>query len=333
MKRSTKVLRDTLKRYSVAYGVVILISIINIIVFWLYNIFAEPLIYSSIIGFVVVVILTLLSFFIGLKKASEREQLVSNESGVWAYDLNPETLAEEDYCAMLNKAVSKLSELDMKSDSERQEMVDYYTHWVHQIKTPISVMRLNLKSNDTEENRELLSELFRIERYVDMVLQYIRLDAKSNDLVIGKYSLDDIIRESIRKYASQFIASKVRLEYEGTDKEVITDRKWLSCIIEQILSNAIKYAPEGKVTIEVIGDAEVVIRDDGIGISVEDLPRIFEKGYTGNNGREGLNSSGLGLYLSKRAADKINVPIKVNSEPSKGTSFILDLSKSDILRD
>lgn len=333
MKRSVSVLKDTLKQFTIAFAVFILITVIDAVVFWLYESIFEPLVYASLVCLAGLVVLFIFYFLINFQQASEREHLKSTDEREWGNNLNPKTLAEEDYCEMLGSVLKKFTEYDFATETEKQNMLDYYTNWVHQIKTPISVMRLELKGNDTEENRVLLGELFRIERYVDMVLQYIRLDSKTNDLVIGKYPLDEIIRECIRKYASQFISAKVKLEYEGTDREVVTDRKWLACIIEQLLSNAVKYAPEGKVEIKVTDDNKIIIKDNGIGIRPEDLPRIFEKGYTGNNGRLGMNSSGLGLYLSKKAADKIGVPISVKSELSKGTEFTLDLSKREVLKD
>ena len=332
MKRTTNVFVDTLKQFAIVIAVVILITAINAVVFWLYNVIFEPFIYSVVLGFAVVLILFIIKFAINLKKASEREHISKSNEGEWSNNLMPETLAEQDYCEMLNGVLRKLSEYDIEVESERQEMLDYYTSWVHQIKTPISVMRLQLKSEDTEKNRDLLVELFRIERYVDMVLQYIRLDSKSNDLVITQYPLDEIIRESIRKYASQFIASKVRLEYNGTDKEVVTDRKWLSCIIEQLLSNAVKYAPEGKVIIEVTDDLKLHVKDNGIGISPEDLPRVFEKGYTGYRGREDKHASGIGLFLCKKICDNLGVTIWAESKVGEGTTIFLDLSqKKDVL--
>ncbi len=333
MKRSVRVFLDTLKQFSAAFFLLVLLIVTNAVIFWLYGIVKEPLIYSSLVCTSFVLTVFIIKYLLNVKASNKIEQIKNSDEREWARLLEPHTLSESDYHMMIGKLDRKLDELTATVDSDRQEMLDYYTGWVHQIKTPISVMRLDLMSNDTKENRELLSELFRIERYVDMVLQYIRLGSPSNDLLIKNEKLDDIIRECIRKYASQFIASKVRVIYDGTDKEVVTDRKWLSVIIEQILSNAVKYAPEGMVEITVTDDLKLIIRDNGIGISKEDLPRIFEKGYTGNNGRLGNNASGLGLYLTKKAADKIQVPVTAESELSKGTSFILDLKRQDMLYD
>lgn len=186
-------------------------------------------------------------------------------------------------------------------------------------------MKLKL-SEDTVENRALSAQLLRIEQYADMVLQYIRLGSESNDLVINEYSLDDLVKESVRRIIPLFVEKKLRLEYGGTDLKIITDRKWFCCIMEQLLSNAVKYTPEGRVKISV-EDSSLVISDTGIGIAAEDLPRIFELGFTGNNGRTGRRSSGLGLYLVKKASDMLSIPVKVHSAPGKGTVFVLELDQ------
>lgn len=238
----------------------------------------------------------------------------------------PETLAEQDYQEMVAALARRCNELSTAFRAEQQNSLDYYTTWAHQIKTPMAVMQMILKAEDTEEHRELSAELFRIEQYVEMALSYIRLGSETNDFVFQEYALDDLIRQSIRKYAPQFIRRKIRLIYEPTEVTVLTDEKWLCFILEQLLSNAVKYTYQGSVTISVSPEKVMTIRDTGIGIASEDLPRIFEKGFTGYNGRTGKKSTGLGLYLCKQAADKLGIRISAVSQPGKGTSFSLDLS-------
>ena len=184
-------------------------------------------------------------------------------------------------------------------------------------------MKLKL-SGDSPENRLLLAELLRIEQYADMALQYIRLSGETNDLVLREYSLDELIRESVRKFAPLFLEKKLRLDFAPTEKTLITDKKWFGCILDQLISNAVKYTPSGTVSIG-IGDGFLCISDTGIGIAPEDMPRIFERGYTGLNGRVGQKSSGLGLYLAKKAADMLALPLKAESETGEGSRFMLDL--------
>lgn len=201
---------------------------------------------------------------------------------------------------------------------------------MHQIKTPISVMRMVLQSEDTKEHRELAAELFRIEQYVEMVLGYLRLNSESSDYVFQEYKLDTIIKQAVHKYASQFVRKRIQLRYEPTEITVLTDEKWLLFIIEQLLSNAIKYTHEGSITITVTPDKIIKISDTGIGIAAEDIPRIFEKGFTGYNGRADKKSTGLGLYLCRTAADRLSHKISVQSEAGTGTVFAVDLKENKV---
>ena len=206
---------------------------------------------------------------------------------------------------MIGALSAEINQLQTGFSVKKQADNDYYTAWVHQIKTPIATMKLLLSEN-SEEHRALSAELFRIEQYVEMVLDYIRLESDVNDLVIKEYALDEMIRESLHKFAPQFILRKLKLAYKPTDQVVVTDKKWLTFILDQLISNAIKYTPEGEIRVSVEGN-KVKISDTGIGIAPEDIPRIFEKGYTGANGRIGQKSSGLGLFLSKKAANLLSV--------------------------
>ncbi len=230
---------------------------------------------------------------------------------------------------ILQEIITKLSEISNDNITHlkniQQDSMEYFTVWVHQIKTPISAMQMILQSEDTDENRVLLSELFRIEQYAEMALYYLRLDSTSTDFVIGRYNIDSIVKRAVHRYAPQFIGRKIRLVYVPVSAEVLTDEKWLLFIIEQLLSNAVKYTIKGTVTL-TFADNILTVADTGIGISPEDLPRIFEKGYTGMSGRRDRKSTGLGLYLCKRSADKLGHKLSVKSEVGKGTEFYIDLS-------
>lgn len=209
------------------------------------------------------------------------------------------------------------------------DMVDYYTMWVHQIKTPIASMHLILQKEDSEDSRRLRAELFRVEQYVQMVLCFLRLDSDFTDYVIKEYRVDDIIRPAVRRLAPQFIMKKLSLEYEQTDEVALTDEKWLSFVVEQVLSNAVKYTSVGSISIKCDGD-RLVISDTGIGIAAEDLPRIFDKGYTGFNGRADRKASGIGLYLCRRICDNLGHSIKVESVPGHGTTIIIGLERDKL---
>lgn len=191
-------------------------------------------------------------------------------------------------------------------------------------------MRLTLEGSDSPESRKLSAELGRIERYVEMALVYLRLDSESSDYVIREFELDPFIRRSVKKFAGEFISKRLSLELEPSGASVVSDEKWLAFVVEQVLSNSLKYTREGSVRIYLAEPKTLCIRDTGIGIAPEDLPRIFDKGYTGLNGRADLRASGLGLYLCRRVCRKFGHEISAVSAPGKGTEIRIDLSSYDL---
>lgn len=298
-------------------------------VFSLYDLDTEAVLYACALCIPFAAVGLTISFLRFRKKYIQRSRLIENITLITEPLPEPGSPLEELYTEMLEKLRTFSYDIQNRYQQERNDSIDYYTTWVHQIKTPISVMQMILQSEDTEEYRELSAELFRIEQYVEMVLYWFRLDSKENDLVIEKISLDRLIRRAVRKYATQFIRKKIGIVYEGTDITVLTDEKWLLFILEQLLSNAVKYTEAGSVSVSV-EDNTIRITDTGIGIAPEDLPRIFEKGYTGYNGRADRKSTGLGLYLCKKAADKLSHKLYAESEIAKGSSFYVDLNTENI---
>lgn len=300
-------------------------GIFFVVVFAMYGLDARAAVYPFLIS-AVFGILFLISGFLRYRKKHEDLKRIGLGIMPFADGLPDEAgLLEEDYQKLIVRIEKTYREKKDEWEASRRDMEDYYATWVHQIKAPIAVMRVMLQQEDTKENRDLAAELFRIEQYVEMALYYVRLGDGASDLMIQEYDLDDIIRKAIRKYAGQFIRRKIRLVYKGTDQKVITDEKWLSFIIEQILSNAVKYTAEGSVVIEADDEKHLSVTDTGIGISPEDLPRIFEKGYTGYNGRLDKKSTGIGLYLCRMAADMLGHKLTVKSEPGKGSRFTVHL--------
>ena len=297
-------------------------------VFALYGIRMEaawyPILITALFGMIM-----LAAGFVRYDKRRRNMERILSSDGIFpdAADILPkaESLEEEDYHELLGKMEAAFRKKKGEWDASRRDMDDYYATWVHQIKAPIAVMKVMLQQEDTPENRELSAELFRVEQYAEMALCYVRLGEGASDLVIQEYDLDTIIRKAVRKYAGQFIRRRIRLVYEGTAVRVITDEKWLSFIIEQLLSNAVKYTSEGSVTIAVGDGKKLSVTDTGIGISPEDMPRIFEKGYTGYNGRLDKKSTGIGLYLCRKAAEKLGHVLTAESEPGKGSRFTIDL--------
>ena len=241
----------------------------------------------------------------------------------------PENLIEEDYRQLIRALGEEKQRQASAMDLRMSDMQDYFTLWAHQIKTPIAAMRLILQTKPENSAMEIEGELFRVEQYVEMVLNYLRLDSDSTDFVFRTCALDDIIRQCVRKYAKQFIRKRIRLEYEGTALQVLTDEKWLCFVIEQILSNALKYTSAGSIRIFTQGET-LVIADTGMGIAPEDLPRVFEKGYTGYNGRTDKKATGIGLYLCKRILNRLGHEISISAQVGKGTRVSIDLSREEL---
>ena len=215
-------------------------------------------------------------------------------------------------------------------ENRYQTRMEYYTLWAHQIKTPIASMRLQLQNEDSPFARRLTAELFRIEQYVEMAMAFLRLDSDATDYVIREQPLDPILRGAIRKFAGEFIDRRLKLQYEPVSVSVLTDEKWLSFVIEQLLSNALKYTPSGSVSLYMETPLTLCIRDTGIGIAAEDLPRIFEPGFTGGNGRLDKRASGIGLYLCRRVCERLGHRIQVESAPGQGTCVRLDLTHYEL---
>lgn len=218
---------------------------------------------------------------------------------------------------------------DQNAESFR-DMVDYYTVWAHQIKTPITSMHLTLEREDTPETRKLTGDLRQIQRYVDMVMAYLRLGSEQSDYVFRECELDAILRECAAEYASEFIDRGLALDLHETGKRVVTDEKWLSFLLGQVLSNALKYTRKGGISIYMEPSGTLCVQDTGIGIDEADLPRVFEKGYTGLNGRRDARASGLGLYLVKRVAGSLGIGVSIESKPGEGTCVKLDLRQYEL---
>ena len=304
----------------------LIIGIFYFILF-LYNALLDAINYAAILSLSLLVIYTVIDFYRFYKQRTQLEYILSLDN-IYMSDLPlPRTAIEEYYHELLTKVDHLHKELQNQNDDHYHDMLDYFTLWVHQIKTPISALRLLVQLQEEPQN-DLLLQIFKIEQYVDMVLHYIKIDHMSSDLSIKEYALDPILNEVIKKQATFFIQKKIKLNKEPIQRTILTDEKWISFVIEQILSNALKYTKEGMIHIYE-KDEVLYIEDTGIGIKPEDLPRVFEKGFTGYNGRTDKKSTGIGLYLCKSIVDKLNHRIYISSEVSKGTKIFLNLNRDD----
>lgn len=346
------------------------------VIFYLYDLPLEAVLYAALLSFC----LLALAAVIGFLSFYRRHCALLDARSRITLDSDclppPRGRIETDYAQLVEIVLRDRAAEISKADAFRSDMTDYYSTWVHQIKTPLAAMRLVLQSGfptQTEEQEyafdalrdELLEELLKTEQYVDMALQYLRLDSESSDFVFREYDLDDIIRQAVRKFSGMFIRKRIMLDYTGTGIRAVTDEKWLLFVIEQILSNALKYTSSGTISIYAEyseaavrrmqecrtpggtkkgeeaegaeqGRAEgqtpdiLVIADTGIGIASEDLNRVFEKGFTGYNGRRNKKSTGIGLYLSKRILDKLSHSIEIESEPGNGTRVKIGLYRYEL---
>ena len=235
-------------------------------------------------------------------------------------------LREELYQELLRELLADRQEAVSEADRRQREALDYYTLWIHQIKTPIAAMGLLLE--DTDRDRELKAELFRVEQYAQLALSYLRLGSESTDYVIRETDVGGVVRQAARKYAPLFIRGRVSLEVEEMDLRALTDEKWLQLVVEQALSNAVKYAPGGHVRVYAREGDWLIIEDDGVGIAPEDLPRIFEKGFTGGNGRLEKRSTGIGLHLCREICRRLGHTITAVSEPGRGTRITIGLART-----
>lgn len=236
---------------------------------------------------------------------------------------------EQEYQNLLHLLLEEKNRKENEWQKKERDLSEYYTMWVHQIKTPIAALKLLLEEKNTEgENVEELGELFSIEQYVKMALQYTKLDGETTDFVFQRVPLDKVVRQAVRQYARQFIHKKIRLEYEEIDVSVLTDEKWLEFVLEQLLSNAIKYTERGSITISMENDC-LVIADTGIGIRAEDIPRVTERGYTGYNGHADKRSTGIGLYLCQRILKKLGHSFSIESKEGEGTRVLIGFAADD----
>lgn len=308
----------------------ILMSCIFLCVFALYHLPIAAVLYPVGLCSILSIFLCYTDYKKAKKKHEKLLELQSLSAELIQDFPGAESIAEQDYQKLVQFLCEAQAVLVTKMNGSYTDMIEYYTIWAHQIKTPIASMRLHLQNEDTDVSRQLSEDLQRVEQYVEMVLAFLRLDTESTDYVIKEQNLDEIVRGAVKKFSTSFIRKKLRLIYEPINISVITDEKWLSFVVEQVLSNALKYTREGSITIYPETPKKLCIKDTGIGIAPEDLPRIFENGYTGYNGRADKKASGIGMYLCKRICDKLGHSIYIASEPDIGTVVTIDLEQKKL---
>lgn len=240
--------------------------------------------------------------------------------------------ADRLYIEKMHVLLERLKESENLHAERQSDQLDYFTLWLHQIKTPISAISLLTQSSKAKEAKQVSQELVRLEDYTHMALNYIKLEEPGTDLELSLVDLDDIIKKAIKKYSILFIYKGIRLDYHPTGMQVLSDGKWLQNLLEQILSNSLKYTPEGTISIyrDPAHAETLIIEDTGIGIRSEDLPKIFNKGYSGMNGRLHEKSTGLGLFLSKKICQRLGHRLAIDSKPGEGTRVGIGMAREDL---
>ncbi len=297
----------------------------------LYNVPIQAILYPSLLC-VLLLLYYLCSAYLRLRAKYKQLQTLCASLPL-VPETRPEATTVEDamYQALLAQLLEKQKTQTYQAQQAHSEMTQYYTTWVHQIKTPIAALHLLLQTDDSAHGRNCKQELLRVEQYVEMVLAYLRLNTASTDYLLKPYDIDAIIRQALRRFSTIFIEKKLKLSYQPSAVNIITDEKWLLFVIEQVLSNALKYTPVGG-TISISMENEcLTIRDTGIGIAAEDLPRVFENGYTGTAGRMDKTASGIGLYLCHTICARLNHRIQITSTVGQGTTVLLDLKRYEFL--
>ncbi|TDM16001.1 HAMP domain-containing histidine kinase [Macrococcoides canis] len=196
--------------------------------------------------------------------------------------------------------------------------------WVHQIKTPITASKLLLEDPNENVVSSVRNEVLQIDNYTNLALNYLKLMNQKTDMLFMEVSIDEIVRPLIKRYSIQFIHYQTKLHYDKSNAMVLTDAKWASIMIEQLLNNALKYARGKDVWITFNDDSKTLsIRDNGIGINASDLPKIFDKGFSGYNGRLSEKSSGIGLYIVNTISKRLGHKVSVNSTINEGSTFTI----------
>ena len=313
---------------------IVIFAAIFAVVFYLYDIkgAAEATLYASALCLFVLGVFALCGYFSWRRRLLTIRDLQKN-AALRLHELPPPRDAlEEAYQALIRSLADENAAISRKRDAEYDDLSAYYALWTHQIKSPLAALSLMLTGDD-EKTRAIAAQTFRIEQYVEMAMAYLRTDSHSTDFVIRRVDLESCVRASVKKYAPLFLRSRVAVRVEGETALVLSDEKWLCFMIEQILSNAIKYTnPGGCVTIAMRRES-VSIADNGVGIAPQDLPRVFDRGFTGENGRLDKRATGVGLYLVSRTARRLGHRVSIESASGVGTTVTIDLKSDPIAGD
>lgn len=259
--------------------------------------------------------------------------LISFFALLWSFLNIRQYVCDKKKFELYTKEVASTNREEMRWQIAR-EKEDFFAMWAHQIKTPIAALKVILQS-EKQDIALCKQELFQIENYVEFALNYLRFESMGHDLLLAENNLLEMEKAVVKKFAAIFIHKHIAVKLEELDYQILTDEKWFTFVCEQIVSNALKYTREGCITISAKQENDglaISIKDTGIGIHKEDLPRLFEKGFTGYNGRMDKKASGLGLYLCKGVCDKLGHDIRIMSEKNQGTEVVITVKENAVNR-
>ncbi|CRH90298.1 Sensor histidine kinase graS [Chlamydia trachomatis] len=276
-------------------------------------------------GFLLILVIMLLVFLMdGVRQFRKWSAVLAGQE--FPHQTAIETLLLKKY----QEAALQLASCKAEERARQEDLQDYYTMWAHQMKVPIAASQLLIGDLDASQHKqELGQELLKIEQYTGLVLNYLRLQSFHNDLVLQQETVADLVNQAVKKFSIFFIQQRIRLDLGNLDKTIVTDKRWFGLLLEQLLSNALKYTKTGTISI-FLEEEDLVIRDTGIGIAKEDLKRVFDCGFSGYNGRLTQQSSGLGLYLSHKIAQDLDLKLSLNSEIGKGTEVRIQIAQDDL---
>lgn len=314
------------ERVKLLLGIVVLAAIFSC-VFYLYNLPLDAVLYAALLSLAAAFLFLCADFYFYYRRARTVYTLWNQIDTGNIRPPESTKFIDAAYCELVAHLLREKQEAQDADTAQMHELLDYCALWTHQIKTPIAALRLMLP-----EDTAARLELFKVERYAEAMLTYLRLPSISSDLALSRCDLDKMIRETVKKFAPFFIAKQLRLNFTPTGLTVLTDEKWLALALEQLISNAVKYTDEGEIAIWAEGET-LHIRDTGVGIASADLPRVFERGFTGANGRLDKRATGIGLFLVKCILSRLQNDITLTSTPGEGTEVTLDLSRDELLPD
>lgn len=247
----------------------------------------------------------------------------------------PRGVYQRSLFSLMRRASKSMIESVSDAQASQREYREYVESWVHEIKTPITAAQLICQSADPQTRRKLSQELAQIENHVERALFYARAESPEKDFIIAEINLAELTAQAIQRHRTLLIQCGVRIETEGLDCFVYTDSKWACFLLGQLLQNAARYRSQSPVvalSARHLGrQVQLTVQDNGIGIPTHELPRVFDRGFTGSNGRCRGGSTGMGLYLCRQLAEALEIDLRVASEVGKGTCVTLTFPSKDNL--